>query len=133
MKLNKKGFTLVELLAVIVVLAIIALIGFTSIGGVIENTNKSGAASTAANFERAAESYCNVKMMQDQGVMPTTAGIADIDFDNNGSTISFPEPATGAEPYVITFANSCADVTVPNLIVNGYTCSKQADGKWKCA
>ena len=35
MRLNKKGFTLVELLAVIVVLAIIALIGFGAVGPII--------------------------------------------------------------------------------------------------
>ena len=37
---NKKGFTLVELLAVIVILAIIAIVGTTAIGPVIQNSRK---------------------------------------------------------------------------------------------
>lgn len=40
MKNNKKGFTLVELLAVIVILAVVALIGMTAIGPVMANSRK---------------------------------------------------------------------------------------------
>ena len=40
MKNNKKGFTLVELLAVIVILAVVALIGMTAIGPVMSNSRK---------------------------------------------------------------------------------------------
>lgn len=40
MKFNKKGFTLVELLAVIVILAVIAVIAVPSILGIIENARK---------------------------------------------------------------------------------------------
>ena len=122
MKLNKKGFTLVELLAVIVVLAIIALIGFTAMGSVIENTRKSAAASTASNFESAAKTYCNVKMMEDSGTAPTTAAVNKIEFDNNGSIVSASE---------ITFSESCKNVTVTGLTVNGYSCSKSGN-TWKC-
>lgn len=41
--LRNKGFTLVELLAVIVVLSIIALIGFTQVGNVIETAREKAA------------------------------------------------------------------------------------------
>lgn len=37
---NERGLTLVELLAVIVILGIIAIIAFVFIGGIIENTKK---------------------------------------------------------------------------------------------
>ena len=40
MKLNKKGFTLVELLAVIVVLALLMVVAASSIGSALENSKK---------------------------------------------------------------------------------------------
>ena len=51
MKLNKKGFTLVELLAVIVVLAIIALIGFTAVGPIVESSRKSAAENNILQYK----------------------------------------------------------------------------------
>ena len=42
-KLKNKGFTLVELLAVIIVLAIIALIGFSQVGKVIQTSKEKAA------------------------------------------------------------------------------------------
>ena len=53
MKLNKKGFTLVELLAVIVVLAIIALIGYTVVGDVITTSQEKGDKISIENFAKA--------------------------------------------------------------------------------
>ena len=41
MKRNQKGFTLVELLAVIVILAVVMLIGVTAIGPLIDSTRES--------------------------------------------------------------------------------------------
>lgn len=123
MKLNKKGFTLVELLAVIVVLAIIALIGYTAVGDVIEETRQGSAESTASNFESAAKTYCNVEMMKDNGTMPGSVTNVDvIDFDDNGSTVEVTN---------VTFSNSCQDVTITGLIINGYTCTKPGDS-WDC-
>ena len=55
MKLNKKGFTLVELLAVIVILAVVMLIAVTAVGPAIERANKGGLASTARSILTAAE------------------------------------------------------------------------------
>lgn len=42
MKMNKKGFTLVELLAVIVILAIVMLVGVTAVGPILEKSRKNG-------------------------------------------------------------------------------------------
>lgn len=123
MKLNKKGFTLVELLAVIVVLAIIALIGFTSVGGIIDSTKKNAAASTASNFEHAAKTYCGVKMTELQGSLPTAVtSSGEIDFDNNGSTVTYTK---------VSFADSCDTVTIEGLTINTYSCTKTGN-KWKC-
>lgn len=53
MKLNKKGFTLVELLAVIVVLSIIALIGYTTIGDVITSSQDKADKTSIGEFAKA--------------------------------------------------------------------------------
>ena len=57
MKLNKKGFTLVELLAVIVILAVIMLVAVTAVGPAITNSKKSAFFSSVAAVEDAATLY----------------------------------------------------------------------------
>lgn len=54
---NEKGLTLVELLAVIVILGIIAAIAIPSIGGVIENSRIKAAKADALNAISAANLY----------------------------------------------------------------------------
>ena len=49
-KMNRKGFTLVELLAVIVILAILMAIAATNIGPVIDNSRRSSMRTTAQNI-----------------------------------------------------------------------------------
>lgn len=132
MKLNKKGFTLVELLAVIVVLGIIALIGYGAISETIVNTRIASAQATAINFEAAAKTYCSTKMMLDNGEMSTSATVNEIDFDDN-ETLEVAEipPTTGEDGTSITFSNNCKTVTINKIKVGTYTCSKDS-GNWKC-
>lgn len=54
---NEKGLTLVELLAVIVILGIIAAIAVPSIGGIIDNTRIKAANADAQNIISAANLY----------------------------------------------------------------------------
>ena len=54
---NNKGFTLVELLAVIVILAILALIVVPIVFNLIETAKKGSFKQTLFNIEKAAESY----------------------------------------------------------------------------
>ncbi|MEK3934057.1 type II secretion system protein [Sporosarcina sp. FSL W7-1349] len=54
---NEKGLTLVELLAVIVILGIIAAIAVPSIGNIIENTKYNAVKSDAVNALNAANMY----------------------------------------------------------------------------
>ena len=54
MKLNKKGFTLVELLAVIVILAVVMLVAVTAVGPAITNSKKGTFFSSASAMVDAA-------------------------------------------------------------------------------
>ena len=63
MKQNKKGFTLVELLAVIVILAIIALIATPIILGVIDNAREGAAKDTAYGYIDAVEKQIAIDML----------------------------------------------------------------------
>ena len=49
-KINKKGFTLVELLAVIVVLAIVMGLAVVAISGVLDNARKATFVADAKQF-----------------------------------------------------------------------------------
>ena len=53
--MKNKGFTLVELLAVIVVLSIIALIGYSTVGNVISSTQDSSNKITIKNYAKAVD------------------------------------------------------------------------------
>lgn len=67
---NNKGFTLVELLAVIVVLAVIALIGYSVIGDVIENAEISANKTTVMNYAKALE-QAKYTYLAANGIEPT--------------------------------------------------------------
>ena len=130
MKLNKKGFTLVELLAVIVVLAIIALIGTVSMNAVFDSARKSTAAANAAALKSATKNYCQSKMMMDNGEAPTSATDTDIQpyYDGNGAI------ATATED--ITISNNCQTIGMGTVSVTlsgkTYSCS-ESSGKWSCS
>jgi prepilin-type N-terminal cleavage/methylation domain-containing protein len=65
--MKKKGFTLLELLTVIMVLAIILLIVVPVINGIIENSKKSAAVASAYNYFRAIDTeLSNQKTSFDQ-------------------------------------------------------------------
>ena len=64
MKLNKKGFTLVELLAVIVILAVVMLVAITAIGPVMERANKGALSSSAQIILSGAENAYTADQMK---------------------------------------------------------------------
>ena len=57
LKKDEQGLTLIELLAVVVILAIVAAIAFVLIGNVIENSKKDAAVSDALQMISAAKLY----------------------------------------------------------------------------
>ena len=130
MKLNKKGFTLVELLAVIVVLAIIALIGYTVVGETINNANLGAAAATATNYDSTAKTQCTVYQAT-KGTVPSEAELktqTDASFNGNGSTVVATISDVG---------DNCTSVTFTDIKVTSggttYTCEKDdSTKKWSC-
>ena len=83
MKRNTKGFTLVELLAVIVILAIIALIATPIILGVIEDARKGAARSSALGYADALEKSIAIAMVKSDTNYTAPAKITDVDAVNN--------------------------------------------------
>lgn len=63
--MNNKGFTLVELLAVIIILSILTLIVTITVGTTINNSNKNLSETQIKNIENAAEAYYLKEGMND--------------------------------------------------------------------
>ena len=64
--MKKKGFTLIELLAVIVILAVIALIATPAVLGIIEDSKKSAAESSARSIVSAAKTHYMQNIMDNK-------------------------------------------------------------------
>ena len=82
-KLNKKGFTLIELIVVIAILAILAAILIPAVTGYI---TKATEAKDSANC-RSYFSQISLQVMLDQTASPADGGVA------NGLTVNFTEDA----------------------------------------
>ena len=76
MKLNNKGFTLVELLAVIVVLALLMVVATRSIGGSLDNAKKSAMESEAKKIVSKTYEDLQTASLMGQAVSYTYNGVA---------------------------------------------------------
>lgn len=92
-KLNKKGFTLVELLAVIVILAILMVVAFSVVPGLQNNAKETGMSTEA-------------KKLESQLVKDYQMSL----YDNTYTTYNFGggtiETATASSPKTITLTDS---------------------------
>ena len=111
--MKEKGFTLVELLAVIVILAIIALIATPMILGVIEKVNKSAAIESANGIMDAAEKY-----MMESMILGTNASKFEFPGDTNLS-YKGEKPESGT---LLVDDNGNMSITVK---INGYCVRKR--------
>jgi len=114
---NNKGFTLVELLAVIVVLAIVMGLAVVGITSVLDNTRKNAFASNAKLFiegarnlvrSDAAASWLGGSTSYAPACGSTsTINISDIPLDQGGTISPYNSPYTSTSKVVITADASC--------------------------
>lgn len=101
---NKKGVTLVELLAVIVILGIIAAIAVPTIGGLINRQKENAAQATLESIEFAAVSFAD----GDNTLVFTLQDLEDDEFvdlkDNDYAVVAAGGTAPAAEGTTLTTA-----------------------------
>ena len=115
---NQKGMTLVELLAVMVIIGIIAAISIPAIGGLIENSRKDAAVSTATSLVEAARMYVAAEGVNDTEIILTaTDSNTGIDLVKLGYLETTPKNPRTKLAYdiaevVVTFEDNKAVYTV---------------------
>lgn len=127
MKNNKKGFTLVELLAVIVILAIIALIATPIILNVIDNAKEGSAKNSAYGYIDAVEK-ANAQQILKGSNISVLSGTYNI--SANGATVveskegegpkaSFAVSFKGTAPTAGTLTYEAGKLKSGNITVDG--------------
>ena len=111
--ISKKGFTLVELLAVIVIIAIIAVIATPKIIGVIDSAREKSALSSALGYINTIEMSYNETIFSADKVV--TKGIQNVDDIDSGLSYSGTRPTGGT----IEIDDS-GEVSDAILCLNGY-------------
>lgn len=121
---NQKGLTLIELLAVIVILGIVAAIAVPSIGKIIDNSNKDAHVANAEAMVNAAKLYVSSQniSVSDKEATPTNITLETLiangfmddikDPSNKSSTyapagtlVAIYKPAGGAAVYKVTLVS----------------------------
>lgn len=90
----KKGFTLVELLAVIVILAVIAIIATPLITGVIEKSKKGAAESSAYGYVEAVDNYRVMALLDGKESLSNKTYTVE-ELEDYGVTVKGDKPTSG--------------------------------------
>lgn len=131
MKNNKKGFTLVELLAVIVILAIIALIATPIILNVIDDAKTNAAKNSAYGYIDALEKANAQDMLSSESINVlsgayTIASDGTLTYSEKPVSVKFK----GTKPTGGTLTYADGKLTANSTItVDGKTFKSDADGK----
>jgi prepilin-type N-terminal cleavage/methylation domain-containing protein len=113
--MKKKGFTLVELLAVIVVLAIIALIAIPQVSKILQSSKKAAFTDSVLSLSSSIESYLlknNLSDIPEEGI-----NVQDLDVKSKKFTGKFIKEDGKISAYFISDGTYCAYGEMDNLIV----------------
>ena len=126
MKNNKKGFTLVELLAVIVILAIIALIATPIILNVIDNAKEGSAKNSAYGYIDAVEKANAQQILKESNISVLNGtytigenGATVIESKAEGEKTSFAVSFKGTAPTNGTLTYADGKLKSGNITVDG--------------
>ncbi|ARF13099.1 type II secretion system protein [Sporosarcina ureae] len=108
-KLNQKGLTLVELLAVIVILGIIAAIAVPAIGNIITNTKYNAAKADAINTLNAANMYFTEDNTATAASEVTVVQLKDNGYLDSYGTLTKETKVVNSSPRKINGAASYGD------------------------
>jgi type IV pilus assembly protein PilA len=108
--MKEKGFTLTELLAVMVILAILAIISTPKVVTVLEQSKKSAAVNSAYTYINAIESYNTMAMVNISKNLIVSGSISNIDVEMKGT---YPTEGT-------VVINSKHIVEEATLCISGY-------------
>lgn len=111
-RLNQKGLTLIELLAVIVILAIVAAIAIPAIGNVISNSRVGAVKGDAQTALAAANIYFTDKGAKNGDKVTVTTLVSEDLLDSPASLTGATEVTKGADGNTITGAGTAGGVTV---------------------
>ena len=138
MKVNTKGFTLVELLAVIVILGIVALVTTPAILNVINNARRSGAEDKAwgtidavklAYVQSQSLDYAD-EVLDNQTIDFSTAGEKTI--GNRKITVSGEMPSAGKVHVDVTNTGKITAVNLKFTKNGTYICTSNTEGTAMC-
>ena len=122
-KNNKKGFTLVELLAVIVILAVVVLIAMTAVVPKMNEAQKNSFVTEVNKFVQGAQTlYTSLSINGDFTSVPTLSA--------NGGTVTLQElvSAGAIEKSNISSYSGCIKITINNGVASYEV--KVSDGKF---
>jgi prepilin-type N-terminal cleavage/methylation domain-containing protein len=115
MAMKRKGFTLLELLIVIIIIGLLAAVGMVQYGRAVANAKNAEAKTTLAELRRAAMAYYSVN-----AAYPTVIPIT-VDLDSDGTNdITFNAPTGGSFTYTSTLTYGQAARTVVQGGVNNW-------------